>query len=288
MTPLLLLLALGGLGAYALSPRAHTWVDEHVTALQSLFAAVRAANAHVDAAHAAPDPVAAAMQTQAAEAARAQAAQQATIAAKTAKTPAQRSLVDQGIAAVRQLGANIAALGSAALDKARAAHLLADTHAVASQNAPNPEIAAGHAQIAEAAHRDAAGNTAVAAAAAQTSDQRQAAVESAAHVEDREKNFGVGQCTLHTYARVTAQVKDALLTKLHAEGMTVTGVNPWFIDTHKSKVWLRAAWDPTTQVLKLIVTAGASDAGPLGDAWPKIVCPEVWKKIDPIMKELTG
>jgi hypothetical protein len=83
---------------------------------------------------------------------------------------------------------------------------------------------------------------------------------------------------VHTYLHVTPLVRDAILAKLHAEGMTVTGQGPWDIDTQLAGVKLRALWDPKTQVLRLIVTASASYAP----------CAMIWARIDPTLREIIG
>jgi hypothetical protein len=139
------------------------------------------------------------------------------------------------------------------------------------------------------ANQLAAQHTADAAKRAQSSNERIAAAQSAAKVLEREKviatalaDFGIGQCGVHSYSRVTARVKDLLLTRLHGEGMVVTGDNPWNIETHQYDVKLRAIWDPNGQVLRLIVTAGRGGYAGL------VTCDQIWGKIDPIVKGVLG
>ena len=151
------------------------------------------------------------------------------------------------------------------------------------------DAAVEHAAAAIEANQDAAKNTAEAAKIAQDEAQRQAAAQSAAKVLERERkiatalaSLGVGQCGVKPYPRVTERAKNALLAKLKAEGMVVTGDNPWNIDTHQYDVKLRAVWDPKEQVLKLIVTAGK------GGYFGMVTCKEIWKKIDPILKGVIG
>lgn len=143
--------------------------------------------------------------------------------------------------------------------------------------------------IATEQNQVAAQNTADAARAAKTEAERKAAADSAAKVLEREKkiaatlaSLGIGQCGVRSFTRVTPQIKNTLLSKLHAEGMAVTGDNPWNIDTQQYDVKLRAVWDPKSQVLKLIVTAGK------GGYFGLVTCDEIWKKIDPIMKGVIG
>ena len=170
---------------------------------------------------------------------------------------------------------------------------VADAQANAAQVAA--DAAVEHAAAAIEANQAAAQNTAEAAKNAQDEAQRQAAAQSAAKVLEREKkiaaalaSLGVGQCGVRSYPRVgggaivTERVKNALLAKLRTEGMGVTGDNPWNIDTREYGVKLRAVWDPKAGVVKLIVTSGKG--GYLG----LVTCEEIWKKIDPIMKEVIG
>lgn len=218
-------------------------------------------------------------------------------------SPKTHALLDDYARAIQ--GAHAAhAAAETHLQNAGAATVVATQHAqVASVPAPEPyrPFAEQHAQIAEQAtdaaidhmaaateaNQVAAQQTAAAADAAQNDTQRAAVTQSATAVSDRQAQIiaawarlGVGQCGVRSFSNVTAQVRDALIARLHTEGMTVTGTNPWNIETHKYDVKLRAAWNPQTRVLKLIVTAGKG--GLLG----LVTCDEIWKRIDPIMKEV--
>lgn len=151
------------------------------------------------------------------------------------------------------------------------------------------DVAVDQAAAAIEANQDAAKSTADAAAAAQTETERQAAAQSAAKVLEREQkiaaalaSLGVGQCGVRSYPRVNERVKNALITRLRGAGMIVTGDNPWSIDTHEYDVKLRAVWNPKASVLKLIVTSGK------GGYFGLVTCEEIWKKIDPILKEVTA
>jgi hypothetical protein len=177
----------------------------------------------------------------------------------------------------------------AALRAAVAAHREADAHmqtAATAASAGDVAKAQQHVAEAGAANQVAAQKTTDAATTAKTPSQRQAAAQSAAKVDDRSQqiaaamaHLGVGQCGVRAFSGVTSQVKDALLARLHAAGMIVTGNDPWDIDTQTLGVKLRAAWDPRAQQLKLIVTAAPQSAG---------VCALIWNRIDPIMKEVSG
>jgi len=253
----LILLALGlgvALTAYELSPRARARIDDYARALREAHAAHRAADAHLDNAS-----VATAVAVRHAQAATA--ARQGAPPAPPTPTPSAQA--------------------------APSTQDLADAHAEASQTAA--DVASDHVAVATEQNQAAAQNTADAARNATTEAERKAAADSAARVLEREKkiaaalaSLGIGQCGVRSFAHVNNRVKDTLLTKLHAEGMAVTGDNPWNIDTHQYDVKLRAVWDPKGQVLKLIVTAGRG--GYLG----LVTCDEIWKKIDPIMKGVIG
>jgi outer membrane biosynthesis protein TonB len=164
---------------------------------------------------------------------------------------------------------------------------VADAHDNAAQTAA--DAGADHAADAQAANQEAARHTAEAAKNAKTEAERREAAQSAAKVLEREKkiaqalaSLGVGQCGVRSYTRVTPQITTQLITRLHAEGMTVVGDNPWNIETHQYDVRLRAVWDPKSQVLKLIVTTGA------GGYFGMVTCDKIWEKIDPIMKGVLG
>jgi len=158
-----------------------------------------------------------------------------------------------------------------------------DAHASAGKVAAD----AGVDQVVAATEKnqEAARKTAELAQKAKTEAERVTAAQSAGKVIEREKEIadllpklGVGQCGIRSYARVSAQVKDQLLTKLHGEGMSVTGNNPWDLDTRQHGVKLRAVWDARAQELKLVVTTGK--------VWGLISCPDIWEKIDPKLKEV--
>lgn len=149
------------------------------------------------------------------------------------------------------------------------------------------DVAVDHTVAANEANQEAAKNTADAAQTAQTDAEKQAVADSAAKVLERKRQIAealrtlsVGQCGVRTYPRVTERAKNSLLARLRTEGMGVTGDNPWNIDTRQYNVKLRAVWDPRAQAVKLIVTTGRGGLAGL------VTCEEIWKKIDPIMKDV--
>jgi hypothetical protein len=276
--PLLVLaLALGvGLATYELSPRAHAWVDEHARAIREALAAHRAADAHLAAAETAPHPAIAVDHASAAAAANRDAARETVAAAQAARTDDQRASASRSAVLVVAREGAIAGVH-------------ADAHLAAAAAAEDPTVAVQHAHEATVANQASAEKTAVTAAAARTEKDRQAAAAAAAKVVDREgriaaalAKLGVGQCGVRSYAGVSPQSRDALLAKLHAEGMTVTGDNPWDIETHSFDVKLRAVWDPQTQALKIIVTSGAGGYAGI------VTCSQIWARIDPKVKEILG
>ena len=309
MIPLILLaLGLGAaLTAYELSPRTQSRVDAYVRAIRSASAAHQAADGHLGNANAAAST--AIRHTQQAVASR-----QAAPAPTSAPVPWSPQWVPQWIptqpspapvqpsptsAAPEPSSAPLPPYDPAPYDPAlyepapSVPVQVADAQANAAQAAA--DAAVDHAAAAIEANQAAAQNTAEAAKNAQDEAQRQAAAQSAAKVLEREKkiaaaltSLGVGQCGVRSYPRVgggalvTERTKNALLAKLRTEGMGVTGDNPWNIDTREYDVKLRAVWDPKAGVVKLIVTSGK------GGYFGLVTCEEIWKKIDPIMKEVIG
>jgi len=177
-----------------------------------------------------------------------------------------------------------------AIREAHAAHRAADARLYAAGTAPLDQ-AIDHAIAAKDANQVAAKSTGDMAKNAKTPDERTATAQSAGKVLDRDKQIqaalsalGVGQCDVKTYKRVTEQVKDLLLTKLHGLGMAVTGTNPWgpwdIAAHHTPDVNLRAVWNPLAQELKLIVTTGKIPF--------LISCDDIWEKIDPAVKGVIG
>ena len=168
-----------------------------------------------------------------------------------------------------------------------------DAYAGAAQVAA--DAAVDHAVAAQDHNQMAAQSTADMAKSAKTPDERAAAAASAAKVIAREKAIAAalagGQCGVTTYAGITPQVKDTLLAKLHAAGMSVTGDNPsgpWNIDTHQYTVRLRAAWRSSDGVLKLIVTTGKGAKTEHTVLHPTVTCEDIWDEIDPIIAQAGG
>ena len=307
MIPLILLaLGLGAaLTAYELSPRTRSRVDAYARAIRSANVAHRAADAHLGNANAVA--VTAARHAQQANAAR-------QAASWPAPTPPPVQWAPQWVpqwaptpTPVQPLPPPPAPMPEPTPTAPMPAPMpeplppppyapapaqdVADAQANAAQVAADEAVE--HAAAAIEANQEAAKNTAEAAKIAQTAAEKQAAADSAAKVLEREskiaaalKSLGFGQCGVRKYEHITERAKNALLVKLRAEGMGVTGDNPWNIDTHEYGVRLRAVWDFRVSEVKLIVTAGK---GTEVIPWvKKVECQDIWNKIDPIMKEVVG
>lgn len=75
-----------------------------------------------------------------------------------------------------------------------------------------------------------------------------------------------GGCGSRTYSNVGANTIQAIIAGLQQGGATVTGNNPWTIDTHQSSVMLRGTWDANAQTITVEVTDSAFWA-PCGSIW---------------------
>ena len=61
-------------------------------------------------------------------------------------------------------------------------------------------------------------------------------------------------CGTRTYPNVDEAAKNEILKRLADSGATVTGNNPWDVDTHNHGVKLRGTWNSNTETLSVIVT----------------------------------
>ena len=87
-----------------------------------------------------------------------------------------------------------------------------------------------------------------------------------------------GQCGVHTYPNVSANVVNTILRKLQAQGMSAESpsLNVWDFDTDSHGVKLRATWNPSAQTLSVIVT----------DSSLLATCDKIWAKIDPLLNQI--
>lgn len=260
MLPLLfLVLGISALAAYGFSSGVRSRIDDYLRALRSAHEAHRAADEHLSNVHRAVGIV----QPQA------QVPLSVAVPVPTAPPVAPAPVVPAPAPTV--LPVPVGPPSSAV-----------DVHEAAQDTVSS---AVDHAIAAVVANQQASQHTAEAAKIAQTEAERGAVTASAARVLDRGKkieealaHLGVGQCGVRSYAGVTTQIRDAILKKLHVEGMTVTGNNPWDIDTQQAGVKLRALWDPKTRVLRLIVTASSLLAP----------CSVIWGRIEPTLRGMLG
>ena len=64
-----------------------------------------------------------------------------------------------------------------------------------------------------------------------------------------------GKCGVQTYPNITQQKMNFILNALSNDGATVTGSNPWFVDTHKFGVRLEGNWNEDTHILTIIAVS---------------------------------
>jgi hypothetical protein len=76
-----------------------------------------------------------------------------------------------------------------------------------------------------------------------------------------------------SYDNIDRAKVDAILGALTAHGSTVTGSNPWSIDTQKHGVRLEGAWKEATSTLDITVT----------DADWYVPTKALWENIDSLM-----
>lgn len=87
-----------------------------------------------------------------------------------------------------------------------------------------------------------------------------------------------GECGVHTYANITQGKINEMLTELNNQGATVSGSNPWTINTNKYSIVLQGTWDESTSTLSVIVT---------GKSW-LVPCSKIWGFIDPLINGLSA
>ncbi len=85
-----------------------------------------------------------------------------------------------------------------------------------------------------------------------------------------------GKCGQHCYSNIDRAKIDEILDALKKNGCTVTGDNPWDVDTHKYGIKLRGTWDEKTSTLCIIVT----------DKDWYVPCSKIWDYIDPLIHNI--
>jgi hypothetical protein len=87
-----------------------------------------------------------------------------------------------------------------------------------------------------------------------------------------------GLCGEHHYANITQAKIDAIMDALKKNGATITGNNPWDVDTHNNGVKLRGTWNSANLTLSIIVT----------DKNWYVPCSKIWDTIDPLINHISG
>lgn len=279
MIPLLLIaLGLGAaLTVYEFSPRTRARVDAYARAIRSAHAAHQAADTHLRNANA--TAVTAARHAQQAVTVQMPRRSTPILAPSEPITP---PVTLEPLSQWAQPAPTPTSPSTPIAPPSEPSPIVAEALMEAARAAADAAVVQASAAIEE--NQSAAQSTADAAQSADTEAQRQEAEQSAAMVVEREKKIadalarlGVGQCGVKSYSRVTERLTNALLSKLNEEGMVVTGTNPWNIDTKMYGVKLRAVWDPSAQVLKLIVTTGKGFF---------VTCDAIWERVNPKIKEV--
>ena len=85
-----------------------------------------------------------------------------------------------------------------------------------------------------------------------------------------------GKCGAHHYANIDQSKIDKMLAALREEGATITGNNPWDVDTHNHGIKLQGTWNQGTSTLTIIVTAKGF----------LVPCYKIWDNIDPLINNL--
>lgn len=87
-----------------------------------------------------------------------------------------------------------------------------------------------------------------------------------------------GKCGVHYYANITQAKITTMLAELQQQGCTVTGSNPWTINTNKYSIVLQGTWVEATSTLSVIVT----------DKSFLVPCSKIWDMIDPLINGLSS
>jgi len=81
---------------------------------------------------------------------------------------------------------------------------------------------------------------------------------------------------VHTYNNINKDNVDTILRELSTHGSTITGSNPWIVNTHKHGVTLHGIWDEAMLTLTITIT---------GADW-YVPRKTVWENIDPLMNKV--
>ncbi len=87
-----------------------------------------------------------------------------------------------------------------------------------------------------------------------------------------------GKCGVHHYANISQAKIDKILQALKDNGSTVSGNNPWDVNTNKFGIKLQGSWNASSQVLSIIVT----------DKDFFVPCSKIWDTIDPLINHISS
>ncbi len=83
----------------------------------------------------------------------------------------------------------------------------------------------------------------------------------------------MGGCGTHSFRNISQDKINMALEALKKYGATVTGDNPWTVDTHNFGIKISAHWDPSDLALNIAVT----------DSDGSIPCSMIWSYLDNII-----
>jgi hypothetical protein len=87
-----------------------------------------------------------------------------------------------------------------------------------------------------------------------------------------------GNCGTHSYGNIDQTKIDAIITQLKSNGATVSGNNPWDVDTRNHGVKLQGAWSKKTSKLSVAV---------IDRNW-YVPCTKIWDTVDPLIHYIQG
>lgn len=80
----------------------------------------------------------------------------------------------------------------------------------------------------------------------------------------------------HQYDNIDQNRIDEMIEALKENGATVSGENPWLIDTHKKDVKLKGHWNQADSTLTVSIT---------DKSW-YVPDSKIWEVIDPLLNQL--
>ncbi|MEO5361978.1 MAG: hypothetical protein H7843_16310 [Nitrospirota bacterium] len=83
-------------------------------------------------------------------------------------------------------------------------------------------------------------------------------------------------CGTHSYGNITKNKMDAILKALTDNGASISGNNPWDVDTNNNKVKLRGEWNEAASTLNITVN----------DSNWYVPCSKIWETVDDLMHHI--